>query len=101
MKNIRGMPPACVEVTVGKTCVHQVLQRHDFEIQILRRNLKHVKPETVPINLIWEIGLTGKTDTNKSLHSLFGIIDHGNRTLPHPQALQDKTSHTLDSVVTR
>ncbi|MDO8465398.1 MAG: integrase core domain-containing protein [Gallionella sp.] len=83
------------KVTVGKTYVHQVLQRHDYEIQILRRNLKHAKPKNVPRNLIWGIDLTGKTDTNKNLHALFDIIDHGSRTLLHLQALRDKTSRTL------
>ena len=86
---------ASCKVTVGKTFVHQILQQHDYEIQILRRNLKHAKPKVVPRNLIWGIDLTGKTDTNKKLHALFGIIDHGSRALLHLQALQDKTSRTL------
>ncbi|MDD5385118.1 MAG: integrase core domain-containing protein [Gallionella sp.] len=83
------------KVTVGKTYVHQTLQQHDYEIQILRRNLKHAKPKAVPCNLIWGIDLTGKTDTNKNLHALLGILDHGSRALLHLQALRDKTSHTL------
>lgn len=83
------------KVTVGKTCVHQILQRHDYAIKILRRNLKHAKPKAVPHNLIWGIDLTGKTDINKSLHYLFGIIDHGSRALLHLQALHNKTSLTL------
>ena len=83
------------KVTVGKTYVHQVLQRHDYEIQILRRNLKHAKPKVVPRNRIWGIDLTGKTDTNKNLHALLGILDHGSRALLHLQALHDKTSRTL------
>jgi putative transposase len=83
------------KVTVGKTYVHQVLQRHDYEIKILRRKLKHAKPKVVPRNLIWGIDLTGKTDNNKKLHALFGIIDHGSRALLHLQVLRDKTSRTL------
>lgn len=82
------------KVTVGKTYVHQVLQRHDYEIQILRRNLKHAKPKIVPRNLIWGIDLTGKTDAH-SLHFLLGILDHGSRALLHLRALHEKTSHTL------
>src|SRR3990172_3923292 len=38
------------KVTVGKTYVHQILQQHDYEIQILRRNLKHAKPKLLPRN---------------------------------------------------
>ncbi len=83
------------KVTVGKTYVHQILQRHDYEIQILRRNLKHVKPKPVPCNRIWGIDLTGKTDTHKKHHALLGILDHGSRALLHLQALHDKTSRTL------
>lgn len=83
------------KVTVGKTYVHQVLQSHDYEIQILRRKLKHVQPKAVPRNHIWGIDLTGKTDKQNNLHALFGIIDHGSRALLHLQALHDKTSRTL------
>lgn len=82
-------------VTVGKTYVHQVLQQYDYEIQILRRNLKRAKPKAVPRNLIWGVDLTGKTDTIGSLHFLLGNLDHGSRALLHLQALHDKTSHTL------
>lgn len=83
------------KVTVGKTCVYQILQRNQYEIQIMRRTLKHAKPKAVPHNLIWGIDLTGKTDTQGYLHFLFGIIDHGSRALLHLQALHDKTSRTL------
>ena len=83
------------KITVGKTYVHQILQQHDYEIKILRRNLKHAKPKNVPRNLIWGIDLTGKTDSRGCLHFLFGIIDHGSRALLHLQALHEKTSRTL------
>ncbi|MDD5385397.1 MAG: integrase core domain-containing protein [Gallionella sp.] len=83
------------QITVGKTYIHQILQRHDYEIQILRRNLKHAKPKPVPRNLIWCIDLTGKTDIHKNLHALLGIIDHGSRALLYLQALHNKTSRTL------
>lgn len=92
------------KITVGKTYVHQVLQQHDYEIQILRRKLKHIKPKNVPRNLIWGIDLTGKTDANGKLHALFGILDpracpelsrRSRRALLYLHALHDKTSHTL------
>jgi transposase InsO family protein len=82
-------------ITVGKTFVHQTLQRHDYEIQILRRKLKHAKPKAVPRNLIWGLDLTGKTNVHGKLHALLGIIDHGSRALLKLQALHDKTTHTL------
>ncbi len=83
------------KITVGKTCVHQILQRHDYEIQNLRRHLKHARPQNHPRNLIWGMDLTGKTDANGSLHFLLGILDHGSRALLHLQALRNKTSRTL------
>jgi len=82
-------------VTVGKTYVHQLLQRHRYEIQILRRNLKHCPPKAIPRNRIWGVDLTGKTDTQGNLYSLLGIIDHGSRALLHLQALHHKTSSTV------
>ncbi len=82
-------------VTVGKTFVHQTLQRHDHEIQVLHRRLKHAKPIDVPCNLIWGLDLTGKTDAQGRLHSLLGILDHGSRALLRLHALRDKTSRTL------
>ena len=98
----RRTPCGCV--TVGKTFVHQILQRHDYEIQILRRNLNHAKPKAVPRNLIWGIDLTGKTDTHKNLHALFGIFDpracpelsrRRSRALLYLQALHNKTSRAF------
>lgn len=83
------------KVTVGKTYVHEILQRHAYEVQIMRRNLKQAKPKSVPRNLIWGIDLTGKTDADRNLHPIFGIIDHGSRMLIHLHALTDKHTHTI------
>lgn len=83
------------KITVGKTWVHQVLQRHDYEIKILRRKLKHAKPRAMPRNRIWGIDLTGKTDAKGTLHYLLGILDHGSRSLLYLQSLHDKTTQTL------
>jgi len=83
------------KITVGKTYVHETLQRHAYEVQILRRNLKQAKPKSVPRNLIWGIDLTGKTDASRNLYFIFGLIDHGSRALLHLQALHDKKSRSL------
>jgi len=83
------------KITVGKTYVHQVLQSYAYEIQILRRNIKHAKPKAIPRNHTWGIDLTGKTDTQGNLHFLFGILDHGSRALLHLKTLHNKTSNTL------
>ena len=87
-------------ITVGKTFVYETLQQHAYEVTILRRNLKHSKPKSIPRNLIWGIDLTGKTDTNGKLHPLLGILDHGSRILLHLQALHVKSSHSLIACIT-
>lgn len=83
------------KITVGKTYVHQLLQRHRYEIQSLRHQLKHKPPRTYPRNHIWGIDLTGKTDAQGTLHAILGIIDHGSRVLMHLQAIHNKTSQTV------
>lgn len=86
---------AARKVTVGKTFGQQTLQRHDYEIQVLRRSLKQAKPKDIPRNLVWGIDLTGKTAAQDSLHPLLGILDHGSRALLHLRALHRKTSRTV------
>lgn len=83
------------KMTVGKTFVSDVIRKHQYEIQVLRKEIKHAKPKSVPINLVWAMDLTGKTDTQGVLHMLFGILDHGSRVLLCLQALPNKSSWTL------
>ncbi len=49
----------------------------------------------MPRNLVWAIDLTGKQDAQGNIHSLFGLLDHGSRSLLTLAALPDKTSWTL------
>ena len=70
-------------------------RKHQYEIQILRKNSKHRIPKPMPNSLIWAIDLTGKTDSNKRLHYIFGAVDHGSRALLSLTALKDKSSITL------
>ncbi len=51
------------KMTVGKTYVSDVIRKHLYEIQVLRRKIKHAKPKQVPVNLVWAMDLTGKTNT--------------------------------------
>ncbi|MDD2685202.1 MAG: hypothetical protein PHY62_03510 [Gallionella sp.] len=52
---------------------------------------------TQPIarNLTWGTDLTGKTDANRNQHPIFGIIDHGSRTLLRLQAFNEKVRNKL------
>lgn len=83
------------KITIGKTYVSQVIRQHHYEIDILRRKLKHTPPRSIARNLIWGIDLTGKTDTHNKLHFIFGVIDHGSRVVLTLQALHNKSSRTL------
>jgi transposase InsO family protein len=82
-------------MTVGKTFVSQVIRAHRYEIQVLRRKLKHRPPKPVPRNLIWGLDLTGKTDALGKTHALLGIVEHRSRANLTLSALKDKTALTL------
>lgn len=81
--------------TVSKSYVHQLLRRHAYEIQILRKSLKKRSPRPVPKNLIWGMDLTGKVDTNRRTHTILGLLDHGSRGALVISAIRDKASLTL------
>jgi transposase InsO family protein len=82
-------------VRVGKTFVHEVVQKHRYEIEVLHRKLKHRKPRPLPRNLIWAIDLTGKRDAGGKSHSILGILDHGSRVNLALEALVDKSTISL------
>ena len=83
------------QMTVGKTYVSNIIKKHQYEIQILRKNIKHRKPRPLPLNVVWGIDLTGKTDTQNKLHNILGIIDHGSRGALCLKGLKNKASITL------
>jgi len=49
------------QITVGKTYVNGIIQQHQYEIQVLKKNIKHRKPLPLPLSLVWGLDLTGKT----------------------------------------
>ena len=83
------------KMTVGKTLVADTIRRHRYEIEVMRRKLKHRVPRPVPRNLVWAMDLTGKGDAAGNMHMIFGIIDHGSRVLLSLAAMPDKCSWTL------
>ena len=40
-------------MTVGKTYVYETLKKHQYEILVLKRNIKHRRPKSLPKNKIW------------------------------------------------
>jgi hypothetical protein len=61
-------------MTVGKSYVNEVVKKHRYEIQILRRRIKHKRARPVPHNLIWGVDLTGKTDASGKTRSILAIV---------------------------
>ena len=82
-------------MTVGRTFVSYTVLRYRYEIEVMRRSLKHRVPPRLPKNRVWGLDLTGKTDSQGKLHMIFGLIDHGSRGLLALAALPDKCSWTL------
>lgn len=83
------------QMSVGKTFVHAIVQKHKYQIEVLRKKIKNAKPKPVPKNLIWGMDLTGKTDTHGKLHMMLGILEHGSRASLFLKALSNKSSFQL------
>lgn len=82
-------------MTVGKSFVADTIRRHRYEIDMLRRQIKHRVPPALPRNRVWAMDLTGKTDAAGTQHMMLGLLDHGSRGLLTLAALADKCSWTL------
>ena len=82
-------------MTVGKTFTGYTIRNHQYDIQVLRRKLKHNRPKPLPRNLIWGMDLTGKTDTKGDQHTILGIVEHQSRACLTLSAITDKSAITL------
>lgn len=82
-------------VTVSKTWVNGLVRTHRYEIEVLRRGLKHRKPHPVPRNQVWGLDLTGKQDLNGDVQPILGIVDHGTRRALALGAPSNKSTWTL------
>jgi len=83
--------------SVGKTFVCELLRKHRYEIEVLRRHIKNSRPGPVPKNLVWAIDLTGKTTLDGSTRIVLGILEHASRAALWVEALDTKSSWTLVS----
>ena len=91
------------EMSVGKTFVSDTIKKHQYEIQVLGKKLKHRKPKPISINRVWGMDLTGKQNTEGCTHNILGIVEHSSRANLALTALRDKTSithlrHLLDAI---
>ncbi|MFN0316687.1 MAG: integrase core domain-containing protein [Burkholderiales bacterium] len=83
------------KMTVGKSFVADTVRKHRYEIQVIRRQIKHRPPPPLPRNVIWAMDLTGKGDSSGNLHAVLGVMDHGTRALLALVSLPSKSSWTL------
>jgi len=88
-------------ITVGKTWVCEVLRDHQYEIQVMRRILKHRKPKPMPRNRVWATDLTTVTDKDGRQNLILAIIDHGTRACLALHPLESKHSLNLVQVLTQ
>jgi len=83
------------KMTMSKSYVHYTIRRHRYEIDVLRKKLKHRPPRPVPINRVWALDMTGKGNVFGEIHSMLGIVDHGSRRLLALEVLANKNAWTL------
>jgi transposase InsO family protein len=83
------------KMTVGKSFVANTIRRYRYEIEVIRRKIKHRVPSALPRNLVWAMDLTGKRDVAGDTHMILGLVDHGTRALLALSAIPDKCSWTL------
>ncbi len=83
------------QMTVSKTYVADLCQRHQYLIYEARRKLKHRIPRLMPRNRIWGCDLLMKTDDRGTPHVALAIVDHASRASLRLRALSDKSSMRL------
>lgn len=82
-------------MSIGKSYVNETLRKHAYEIQVLRKKLKHRIPKPMPLNKVWAIDITGKQDSQGNIHSILGLVEHGSRASLCLAAVKNKASITL------
>jgi putative transposase len=83
------------QMTVGRTFVGKTLQRHQYEIEVLRKKIKNRRPAKVAKNLCWGVDLTYVTTESKEQLPVIGMIDYGSRKNVCLQHIQSKHSIVL------
>lgn len=79
-------------MTVGKSYVAGVIRTHRYEIARIRERVRNRTGKPGPLNRVWGLDLTGKTDGTGKTHMILGLVDHGSRVNLSLQALKNKSS---------
>lgn len=80
--------------SVGKTFVYYQIKNQQYQIRILRRDIKNTPPRAVPVNQTWGMDLTTVT-LNRQQKLVLGIVDHGSRLSISLRELSSKHSDVL------
>jgi len=83
------------KTTVSKTWVALTVRRQALQIEQRRREWKRRIPRPIPVNRVWGLDLTAKTDRDGTAQPILGIVDHGSRACVALRALPDKASITI------
>ena len=81
-------------MTVSKSYVYEKLIQHKYEIQVLRRKIKHKRPKPVVKNHCWGMDLATVTDQQGKQNTLLAMIDYGSRRCVCLQHINSKHSIT-------
>jgi len=71
------------------------IRKHNYEIQVLRREIKNRKPKGMPRNLVWGLDLTGKTDISGNMNHILSLVEHKSRMDISMAVLKNKASITI------
>ncbi|MCO7223668.1 integrase core domain-containing protein [Pleionea sp. CnH1-48] len=78
--------------TVSKTYVYNLRKKHAYDIDILRRNIKHKKPRAISKNSTWAMDLTYITTADNQQQVILAIIEHATRACLKLEVLDNKSS---------
>lgn len=79
-------------MTVSKSYVYYTLRKHRYEVQVLRRMIKHQRPKALTRNICWGIDLTTVTDRQGNLLPVFVAVDYGSRRCITISSIKSKHS---------
>lgn len=80
------------QMAVSKTFVSYTVKKHEYDIQILRRKLKHRRPRDILVNKIWAMDLTFISDNANKQSTIIGIIERQSRLSLSLTQLQTKST---------
>ncbi|MBS0181884.1 MAG: DDE-type integrase/transposase/recombinase, partial [Nitrospira sp.] len=92
--------PHYFHMTVSKTYVADTCRRHQYQIEVARRKLKHRVPRPMRRNRVWGCDLLTKRDTDGRSHLALALVDHASRACLRLQQVPNKSSlHLLHELV--